>query len=824
MNGEATAALPPPSGFGDLRVEADDRAAAAAAPAPAPDAGADASVRRPRPGLPRPLRTADATGLDADPSAQAETRLHTMEWALLGAIVAALVAVLVATLWKAHDGVGLAERDRLLGQARVIEENVAQQLLGLDRALLGVRDEVLSAPGAARGASTSQRLRMLTEVLPAVRSMVVLDDRGLVVASAVDSMLGVDFSSRPYFQQPRDLRESASLHVTPPHRTPLGSSAMMFSRAIVDRDGRFRGVVMAALEPDYFEVLLRSVLYAPDMWAAIGHGAGRVFVTMPRDADRLEGRWQEDLVKRARDGDGPVVLAPVGSGASRRLTVVRELASPVRLDTPLVIAVSRDGAAAWREWNRQALQYATLTLLLGGGAGVMLRRSHRHRRAEAARQAAALAERRTHALQLELALGSADMGLWSWEIATDRFTHRLPPSLRFGFSEDELDQPGFDWRQRIHRDDAMQMIAAIEAHLRGDVGVFAAEFRLRRKDGGWSWVSSRGRVVEHDAQGSPVRMAGTHMDVTERKLTDERLARSLELLRRTGELADIGGWEVDLATQRLSWTEAIYRIHELPAGAPVTLESAIEFYAPDAQPVIAAAFAAAVAHGESWDLELPLVTAKGNPRWVRTQGMVQLQGDRAVRVFGAFQNITERKTTALELHRVNEQLRRLSTTDALTEVGNRRLFDQTLRTEWARAARRGEPVGLLMIDIDHFKEYNDHYGHPAGDACLRQVARLIGDAMRRGGELVARYGGEEFALLLPGADLAEARLAAERCSEVVAQAGIQHHGSPTGRVLTVSIGIASRRAEPGLDGHLLVDLADAALYRAKRHGRGRIEA
>ena len=124
-----------------------------------------------------------------------------------------------------------------------------------------------------------------------------------------------------------------------------------------------------------------------------------------------------------------------------------------------------------------------------------------------------------------------------------------------------------------------------------------------------------------------------------------------------------------------------------------------------------------------------------------------------MRLLGAFQDITEKKTNAIELHRLNEQLTRLSTTDALTEVGNRRLFDQTLKTEWLRAARRGAPIGLLMIDVDHFKEYNDHYGHPAGDAVLRQIARMVGESVRRGGELVARYGGEEFALLLPGADL-----------------------------------------------------------------------
>jgi diguanylate cyclase (GGDEF)-like protein len=90
-----------------------------------------------------------------------------------------------------------------------------------------------------------------------------------------------------------------------------------------------------------------------------------------------------------------------------------------------------------------------------------------------------------------------------------------------------------------------------------------------------------------------------------------------------------------------------------------------------------------------------------------------------------------------------------------------------------------------MIDIDHFKEYNDHYGHPAGDACLRQVARMVGEAMRRGGELVARYGGEEFALLLPGADLDEARQAAERCARLLGDAKIEHRASPTSAWVTV---------------------------------------
>ena len=217
------------------------------------------------------------------------------------------------------------------------------------------------------------------------------------------------------------------------------------------------------------------------------------------------------------------------------------------------------------------------------------------------------------------------------------------------------------------------------------------------------------------------------------------------------------------------------------------------------------------------------MTALGNPRWVRAQGVAAFEEGRPVRLLGAFQDITEKKTIALELGRLNEQLTLLSTTDALTGVGNRRLFDQMLKTEWQRASRRGEWVGLLMIDIDHFKEYNDHYGHPAGDACLREVARMVGESIRRGGELVARYGGEEFVLLLPGADLDVTRSVAERCRQLIADAKIEHRASATSAWLSVSIGIASQPASTGVECSTMVEIADAALYRAKRCGRGRIE-
>ncbi len=368
-----------------------------------------------------------------------------------------------------------------------------------------------------------------------------------------------------------------------------------------------------------------------------------------------------------------------------------------------------------------------------------------------------------------------------------------------------------------------RLLATIESHFRGETHAYECEFRVRHKQGHWVWLLSRGKIVERDDYGIAVRMAGTHLDLTKRKRTEAQIQRSTDMLQRTGDLAHIGGWELDMASRQLEWSDQVYRIHELDADVMPSLDNAIDFYAPAAQPIIRQAIDACFADGTPWDLELPFITARGNERWVRAQGLAVMEEGKPVRILGAFQDITEKKTIALELLRLNEELTRLSTTHSLTEVGNRRLFDQTLKTEWARASRRGEPVGLLMIDIDHFKEYNDHYGHPAGDACLRQVARMIGIAVRRGGELVARYGGEEFAVLLPGADLDDVRRAGERCAQIVADAKLEHRASSTSAWLTMSIGAASCIAAAAVECGTLVDTADAALYRAKRCGRGRIE-
>lgn len=177
-----------------------------------------------------------------------------------------------------------------------------------------------------------------------------------------------------------------------------------------------------------------------------------------------------------------------------------------------------------------------------------------------------------------------------------------------------------------------------------------------------------------------------------------------------------------------------------------------------------------------------------------------------------------------EQKKLENRLETLAIEDSLTGLANRRRFDERLREEWARAYRDRSSLGLLMIDVDHFKSYNDEYGHPAGDACLRVVAKIIAAEMQRVGDLAARYGGEEFAMLLPNTDAAGCARIGERIRSSVHDAGLVHASNPTAACVTVSVGGAACRPsfERTAGAVSLVEAADRALYAAKDAGRDRL--
>jgi diguanylate cyclase (GGDEF)-like protein len=182
--------------------------------------------------------------------------------------------------------------------------------------------------------------------------------------------------------------------------------------------------------------------------------------------------------------------------------------------------------------------------------------------------------------------------------------------------------------------------------------------------------------------------------------------------------------------------------------------------------------------------------------------------------------VRARVKTHLTLKAQSDLLRQMAFIDGLTGVANRRCFNERLDTEWRRAARSASPLALLMLDVDHFKRFNDRYGHQAGDDCLRRVVSSIKSSLRRPGDMVARYGGEEFCCILPGADFEGALALGAGIERRVRELQIEHADSDVSRAVTLSIGVAASLPDRNGDPTRLLALADAQLYRAKHSGRG----
>ncbi len=178
----------------------------------------------------------------------------------------------------------------------------------------------------------------------------------------------------------------------------------------------------------------------------------------------------------------------------------------------------------------------------------------------------------------------------------------------------------------------------------------------------------------------------------------------------------------------------------------------------------------------------------------------------------------------LELKRYRDYLENLSATDGLTGISNRRHFDDVLDSEWRRSRRAQTPLSLVLMDIDYFKAYNDHYGHLAGDDCLRKLAKAFVEMSQRAADTVARYGGEEFGCILPGTGIEGALCVAQKIRHRVSQLAIPHETSSVASVVTLSIGVSTLIPLPGQLQWDLIKKADEALYEVKRSGRNQIRS
>lgn len=223
--------------------------------------------------------------------------------------------------------------------------------------------------------------------------------------------------------------------------------------------------------------------------------------------------------------------------------------------------------------------------------------------------------------------------------------------------------------------------------------------------------------------------------------------------------------------------------------------------------------------GDVMDVDFRLRTGHRGYRWFNSRAHAERDANgRMVRLAGSINDIHDRRIAEEALHNAQAELTRLSYRDPLTDLHNRRYFEEHFQREWERARRNRQPLALVLIDLDHFKAYNDQYGHPTGDAALVKIGELLSRCVNRATDIVARLGGEEFGIVLPGATALGAEEVARRILTQLVASEIPHAGAPH-RIMTLSAGVAAIEGPEGPGPAELFEQADQALYEAKRRGR-----
>lgn len=309
---------------------------------------------------------------------------------------------------------------------------------------------------------------------------------------------------------------------------------------------------------------------------------------------------------------------------------------------------------------------------------------------------------------------------------------------------------------------------------------------------------------------------GAHGEAAEGKIDDDSAVYKT-LLESTKAIP----WKIDWATMAFAYIGP--QIESLLGWPPESWLSAndwaMRIHEEDRDNVVNFCVAQSKA-GIDHEADYRALTKDGRYVWIRDVVHVVRREDGTVdSLIGFMFDISERKAAEEEVLRLQKELEMLSFQDGLTGIANRRMLDSVLEKEWASARRSGQPLSVVLIDIDYFKQYNDHYGHIQGDECLQRVANALRAAAVRPRDLLARYGGEEFVVVLPETDEAAALKVAERCRNLVFAEEIPHRSSGLGALVTVSLGVAT--TVPTQEGRHqpLIERADRRLYLAKQRGR-----
>jgi diguanylate cyclase (GGDEF)-like protein/PAS domain S-box-containing protein len=399
---------------------------------------------------------------------------------------------------------------------------------------------------------------------------------------------------------------------------------------------------------------------------------------------------------------------------------------------------------------------------------------------------------------------SASEGILIASIETSTFLYANPAICKMlGYSEEELTKLGV---KDIHpRGELYHVIREFEALIRGEK-TSSSLVPCLKKDGTVIYVDINSALSTIDGENCNI---GFFTDATKRAQVEKELQENRDLLNEMGKIAKVAGWEFDVEKRVQTWTQEINNFHDLTLDPH--LASVVKGLNSDAlgvNPVISEAVEKAIQFGDSFDLELPLITNKGNKCWVHAVGRAYLENGKTIKVKGIFQDITERK-------QLQQKLEIMASHDNLTGLPNRSLLLDRFNVATALARRNKSTLAVMSLDLDKFKAINDTLGHEAGDQVLKVVsARLLG--MIRTSDTIARMGGDEFVLLIMETKrkedtIAFAQKTMDSFMEPVSIDGHQVH-------LSASIGIANY-PQDAEDLVSLTKKSDTAMYYSKCHGR-----
>jgi diguanylate cyclase (GGDEF)-like protein/PAS domain S-box-containing protein len=419
-----------------------------------------------------------------------------------------------------------------------------------------------------------------------------------------------------------------------------------------------------------------------------------------------------------------------------------------------------------------------------------------------------------------LAENSTDM---IFRLDLDFVRRYVSPASReiLGYTPEEL--VGIRPINQVHPDDAARVDAVFRQVVGGRDRASVAN-RIRHRDGRWIWVEAELRLVRDAVTGQPASILGALRDISARKAAEEALKASEERYRLLADNA------TDMIMRLGADLHCFYvspAINDLLGYDPDEIEGTDlrHIICPDDLPAVEASLASLDAERGRASVRCRGRRVDGAYVWVEANVRRLAEGHGYLAVV---RDITRAKAAEAQIAEANDRLAKANQMleawaleDALTGLANRRHFDGALDREFRRAVRAGASLALIMIDVDYFKAYNDYYGHPAGDTCLRAVSQCVLRVIERPGDIAARYGGEEIVVLLPGTDAAGAQAVAEKIRLAVRDLAIRHGGDPSG-FLAVSAGVAAMLPLKGQHRPSdLVGRADRALYAAKLAGRNR---